>query len=112
MISSSAHHGVNRWLIFTGIRVVWIIHWDDKVIHGLFENLLPGGILNISTSCSSSILLAFSIILIFVLGSILNTEVCVAIEFLPPWTIVIAKHIRSIIVVDTLLRHDTQCIDQ
>ena len=105
MIGASAHHWINRRLILTCIRIIWVIHGNYKIVHSLLEDLLPSGsIFNISSSGSSSILgTILSILFVLVLGSIFHTEICVAVELLSSWTVVIPQHIRSIIVVNILL---------
>lgn len=105
MIITSSHHGVNRWLLLTSIGIVWIVAWDDEVIHLFLQNLLPCAIFYIASSCSSSVFAAD--IVFIVLDSIFNSEVRVAIEFLSPWAIFVSCSGESL----SLLGHDSHRVN-
>ena len=80
VVIPSAHHGVHRWLVFARIRVVWIVHWDNEVIHFLLENLLPRCIFDVASGCTSSVVRLFFIIVTF--RAILHSEVSESVELL------------------------------
>lgn len=104
MVGATAHHWINRRLILTCIRIIWVIHGNYKIVHSLLQDLLSSGsIFNIPSGGSSSILGALSILFVLVLGTIFHSEISVAVEFLSSWTVVIPQHIRAIVVVNILL---------
>jgi hypothetical protein len=55
VVVAATHHWVHGWLIFAGIRVVRIVHWDNEVIHFLLQNLLASCILDVTSSSPCSI---------------------------------------------------------
>lgn len=95
---TTAHHWVDRrlLLLFTCIlRIVWVVHWNNEIIHILLSYLLTSVcIFNIAPSCSCSIVFLFFLI---VLGSILHSEVSIAIIFISPWAIVSTKALGCIL---------------
>ena len=106
MIIAAAHHRINRrWLFFARIRVVWIVTWDNEIVHFFLENLFASSILDIASRCSSAILATH--IVLFILYSILHTKVCVAIEFLSTWTVFVSGAIEYL----ALLRYNTHWIN-
>lgn len=55
VVVATTHHGVHRWLIFTRITVVRIVHWDNEVIHLLLENLFACCVLNVASRGTSAV---------------------------------------------------------
>lgn len=105
VVVSSAHHGVDRWLLLTGVGIVWIVAWYDEVVHLFFEDLLASGVLYVAAGGSCSILAAH--VVVVVLNSILNAEVGVSVELLPPGAILISRAVESL----SLLRDDAHRVD-
>ena len=106
MIIAAAHHRINRrWLFFASVRVVWIVTWDNEIVHLFLKNLFASSILDIASCCSGAILATH--IVLFILNSILHTKVCVAIELLSTWTVFVSGSIEYL----TLLRYNTHWIN-
>lgn len=55
VVVTTTHHGIHRWLVFASITVVWIVHWDDKVIHLLLKNLFTSCIFDVAASGTGSV---------------------------------------------------------
>lgn len=110
MVVTTTHHRVHRWLIFARIRIVWIVHWDNEVIHFLFKNLLPSCILDISSRSSSSIVWLFFIFV--TLGSVFNTKVGKSIKLLSPWSVLISYKRLTVKIVILLLGENSHWVQK
>ena len=109
VVVATAHHRVDWRHILAGLRVVWVVHWNDEIVHLFLEHLLASGILNITSGCPSAIV--WWILLVISLGSIFDSEVSEAIEFLPSWAILVSYQKLSVEVVILLLWQDTFWVD-
>lgn len=109
MVVSSAHHRVDWRHILAGLRVVWVVHRNDEIVHLFLEHLLASGILDITSGCPSAVV--GWVLLIISLGSIFDSEVSEAIEFLPSRAILVSYQKLSVEVVILLLRQDTFWVD-
>ena len=110
VVVAAAHHGVHGWLIFAGIRIVRIVHWDNEVIHFLLKNLLASCILDVSSGSPSSVITLFFVFV--TLCSVLNTEVGEAIELLSPWSVLISYKRLTVKIVVLLLRENTHWVQK
>ena len=102
VVVAAAHHRVHRRLVLGGVRIVRIVHRDDKVIHLFFEHLLPGCILDVAAGSSGPIILL--VILLVALGAILHPEVGEPVELLPSWPVLVPHQWLPVKIVVLLLR--------
>ena len=107
VVGRATHHRIHRRLLLRGVGVVRIVGRDDEVVHLLLEHLFARGVLDESTSSSSSILR----VVIAAFGAILNSKVGVAIELLPSRAGLIARDGLTCSEIG-LGWHDTHRIDQ
>ena len=106
MIISSAHHRIDRrWLLLTSIRIVGIVAGNDEIVHLFLQHLLASCIFNIATGGTGTIFAAH--IVLFILDSILNAKIRIAVEFLTARTVFITSSIEYL----ALLWNDTHWIN-
>jgi hypothetical protein len=110
VVVAAAHHGIHGWLIFAGIWVVRIVHWDNEVIHFLLENLLASCILDVSSGGPSSIVRLFFVFI--TLGSVLNTEIGKSIKLLSPWSVFVSYERLTVKIVVLLLRENSHWVQK
>ena len=88
MVVTTSHHWIHRWLIFTCVWIVRIVHWDNEVIHLFLEHLLASCIFDIA-ACSPRTIVWFLLVLV-TFGAIFNSEVSESVKFLSSWAIFVA----------------------
>ena len=93
IVTSTSHHRIHWWLlnVFTSVWIIGCIHWNYKIIHLFFHNLLAWSVFNIPTSCPMPIFRALFFIIV-ILGTIFNPKICISIKLLSPWTILVTLH--------------------
>lgn len=109
VVVSTTHHWIHWRLILRSVRVVRVVHWDDEVIHLLFENLLTCCILDVATGGTSSIVWLFVVV---AFRSVLYTEVGESVEFLPSWAIFISYEWLTVKIVVLLLWENTHWVQK
>lgn len=108
VVATTTHHWVNRWLILACVtRVVWIIHWNDEVIHIFLWDLFSSCVFNKASGGTKAVfIIVFFFLVIF--KTIFNSEICESIVLLSSWPVLVSKS-QSIVII---LWHDTHWVDQ
>lgn len=105
VVVTAAHHRVHWRLVFARVRIIWIVHWNNEVIHLFFENLLASSIFNVP-SCGACSIVALLFVVVS-LGSVLYTKVGKTVKFLTSWTSFITLEQLTVKIIILLLWQNT-----
>jgi hypothetical protein len=109
VVVPTAHHWVHRGLVLTCVRIVWIVHRNDEIIHFLFENLFSCGVFDVAASGSSSIV---GLIVFVSLGAVLDSKVSEPVKLLSSGPVFVSNKRLTIEIVVLLLWQNAERVQE